>query len=51
MRLDVVLSESRMGDGINVLIGEFFRYAIVGGIAFVVDFGTLVAIGEYHEEK
>ena len=29
-----------------VLIGEFIRYAIVGGIAFLVDFGTLVASQE-----
>ena len=28
------------------LIGEFFRYAIVGGIAFLADFGTLVASQE-----
>ena len=25
---------------------EFFRYAIVGGIAFLADFGTLVAVQE-----
>ena len=35
-----------MGDGIKVLIGEFVRYAIVGGIAFIVDFGTLVILQE-----
>ena len=29
-----------------VLIGEFIRYAIVGGLAFFVDFGTLVALQE-----
>ena len=29
-----------------VLIGGFFRYAIVGGIAFLADFGTLVASQE-----
>ncbi len=28
------------------LSGEFFRYVIVGGIAFVADFGTLVATRE-----
>ena len=31
---------------IVVLTAEFFRYAIVGGIAFLADFGTLVAAQE-----
>ena len=31
---------------IEVLIGEFLRYAVVGGIAFLADFGTLVAVQE-----
>ena len=31
---------------ISVLIGEFLRYAVVGGIAFLADFGTLVAVQE-----
>lgn len=31
-----------MCDSIKILIGEFLRYAIVGGIAFIADFGTLV---------
>lgn len=31
-----------MRDGVKTLIGEFLRYAVVGGIAFVADFGTLV---------
>ena len=30
------------------LLSEFLRYAIVGGIAFVVDFGTLVASQEIY---
>ena len=30
------------------LVAEFFRYAVVGGIAFVVDFGTLVAAQELY---
>lgn len=29
-----------------VILMEFFRYAIVGGIAFLADFGTLVAVQE-----
>ena len=29
-----------------VLAGEFLRYAIVGGVAFLADFGTLVAVQE-----
>ena len=33
-------------DGLMVLAGEFFRYAIVGGIAFLADFGALVAVQE-----
>ena len=35
-----------MKDKYSILIGEFFRYAIVGGIAFLADFGTLVAAQE-----
>ena len=31
-----------MREGIKILICEFIRYAIVGGIAFIADFGTLV---------
>lgn len=27
---------------IKILVGEFLRYAVVGGIAFFADFGTLV---------
>lgn len=30
------------------LLFEFLRYAVVGGIAFVVDFGTLVAAQEIY---
>ncbi len=33
---------------IKVLFWEFIRYAIVGGIAFLVDFGTLVACQEFY---
>lgn len=33
-------------NGLMVLAWEFFRYAIVGGIAFLADFGTLVAVKE-----
>lgn len=29
------------------LIGEFRRYVLVGGIAFIVDFGTLFFLTEY----
>lgn len=29
-----------------VLAGEFLRYAVVGGVAFVADFGTLVLFQE-----
>ncbi len=31
---------------IRILVGEFLRYAVVGGIAFLADFGTLVAVQE-----
>ncbi len=34
------------GDTNNILI-QFFRYGIVGGIAFVVDFGILWALTEF----
>ena len=30
----------------TVLVGEFLRYCVVGGIAFLADFGTLVAAEE-----
>ena len=30
----------------GVVIGEFLRYCVVGGIAFLTDFGTLVAAQE-----
>ena len=33
-------------DGLMVLVGEFLRYAIVGGLAFLADFGTLVLAQE-----
>ena len=29
------------------LLGEFLRYAVVGGVAFLVDFGVLVAAQEF----
>ena len=32
--------------GLKVLLGEFLRYAVVGGIAFLADFGTLVLAQE-----
>jgi len=35
-----------MREGLKVLFLEFFRYAIVGGIAFIADFATLVASQE-----
>lgn len=38
--------ESGRGQGIVSLAGEFIRYAIVGGIAFLADFGTLVVSQE-----
>ena len=32
-----------MSSKMTVLIGEFLRYCVVGGIAFFADFGALVA--------
>ena len=32
---------------IEILVGEFLRYCVVGGIAFLADFGTLVATQEF----
>ena len=32
---------------LELVIGEFLRYAVVGGVAFLADFGTLVATQEY----
>ena len=37
---------NRNREDLKVLIFEFLRYAIVGGIAFVADFGTLVLAQE-----
>ncbi len=31
----------------NKLINQFLRYVVVGGLAFVVDFGTLFILTEY----
>ncbi len=36
---------------LTTLISEFIRYAVVGGMAFLVDFGTLVAFQELYFEK
>lgn len=33
-------------EGLRPLFWEFMRYVVVGGVAFVVDFGTLVACQE-----
>lgn len=33
-------------EGTRILLGEFLRYAVVGGVAFLADFGTLVAAQE-----
>lgn len=33
-------------EGLQGLVFEFLRYAVVGGVAFLVDFGTLVACQE-----
>ncbi len=35
----------------TTLVWEFMRYAVVGGIAFLVDFGTLVTCQELYLEK
>lgn len=35
-----------MSSKMTVLVGEFLRYCVVGGIAFLADFGTLVAAEE-----
>ncbi len=35
-----------MSSKMTVLIGEFLRYCVVGGIAFFADFGALVAAEE-----
>ena len=32
--------------GIKALAGEFLRYTMVGGVAFLADFGTLVCVQE-----
>ena len=32
--------------GLKALFWEFFRYGIVGGVAFLADFGALVACQE-----
>ena len=32
--------------GLKVLASEFLRYAMVGGVAFLADFGTLVCVQE-----
>ena len=32
--------------GLTILLGEFARYAVVGGVAFLADFGTLVFVKE-----
>ena len=34
-------------DKLQVLVGEFLRYAIVGAVAFLADFGVLVFTQEY----
>ena len=36
-----------MQRNLQILLSEFIRYVVVGGIAFLVDFGTLVAIEEF----
>ena len=33
-------------DGPYAMLKEFARYAIVGGVAFLADFGTLVLVQE-----
>ncbi len=36
---------------LKTLVGEFLRYVVVGGVAFVVDFGTLVFCQELYFER
>ncbi len=40
-----------MYDRVRMSILEFMRYAVVGGIAFLVDFGILVAFQEIYFER
>ncbi|MEG1787795.1 MAG: GtrA family protein [Kiritimatiellia bacterium] len=40
------MAKTSVGE-IRILLGEFLRYVVVGGIAFGVDFGTLVACQEF----
>lgn len=46
--VEPVLSRTGTGDRMKKLILEFLRYVVVGGLAFVADFGALVAAQELY---
>ena len=40
-----------MREGCKIAVYEFLRYAVVGGVAFLVDFGTLVLAQELYLKR